>query len=176
MQRTVTRSDRHITPGNLFRIVYQILDVIRNTIIVCCFIGVILLCFTDVILRYFPWLKSLGWAEEILRYTNVWIIFLGASVAVKRKAHLSMIFLLNKFRPQIRKQIEFLLFLIAVVFISIFLVYGFRQSIKNIKQQIQSFPISFAWFYFSIPVGFFYMLLDTILIYIYKKHPFVIDV
>ena len=99
--------------------IYRIMDTLRNILIVVFFSTIIVVCFADVAFRYAPWIKSLGWAEEILRYLNVWIILLGASVATKRKAHLSMQYFLHLFFPKHKTMITKIVYVIVLIFLTI---------------------------------------------------------
>ena len=152
-------------------IIYRWLDTFRNITIVVLFSFVIISGFAEVISRYVL-MKSLGWTEEILRYLNVWIILLGASVAAKRNTHLSVNFFLRFFRPEYRKRITQGVYIAILIFLGIFIFFSTKKTIRNIDQQILAFPISIAWFYLAIPVGSLLMFIDYMLIFIYEKHPF----
>jgi TRAP-type C4-dicarboxylate transport system permease small subunit len=154
--------------GYLF---YRCIDILRNTTIIIFFSFIIVSCFTDVLFRY-GLSKSLGWTEEILRYLNVWIIFLGASVAAKRKVHLGMNFFLQFFRSELRTKIVKIIYVTILVFLLIFIVFGTKKTYQNFQQEIQAFPISIAWFYLAIPVGSFYMFIEFLLYLLYGNHPF----
>jgi TRAP-type C4-dicarboxylate transport system permease small subunit len=153
-------------------ILYRIFDVLRNVLIVVFFSVIIVTCFTDVVLRYAPWFQSLGWTEEILRYLNVWIILLGASVAAKRKGHLAMQYFLRVFRSKHQAVIGQFVHVTILVFLAIMIIFSTQKTLQNIQQQVQAFPITIAWFYLAIPVGSFYMFIDYLLILIYGNHPF----
>lgn len=154
------------------KLIYRIMDTLRNILIVVFFSTIIVACFADVAFRYAPWIKSLGWAEEILRYLNVWIILLGASVATKRKAHLSMQYFLHRFFPKNKTMINQIVHVIILIFLTIMIIFGTQKTIQNIQQQVQAFPITIAWFYLAIPVGSLYMFIDYLIILIYGEHPF----
>jgi TRAP-type C4-dicarboxylate transport system permease small subunit len=79
-----------------FAPIYHALNFIRNTLIVLIFSFIILTGAWAVFLRYLPDLKGLPWIDEVLRYLNIWVVFLGASVAVKQHSHLSVDFFLRK--------------------------------------------------------------------------------
>jgi TRAP-type C4-dicarboxylate transport system permease small subunit len=158
---------------NIGYIAYRCFDNLRNIMIVVFFSIIIVSCFVEVWLRYAPWLRSMGWTEEVLRYLNVWIIFLGASVATKLKSHLVMEYFVQFFRQNYRIWITKVVYIMILVFLAILIVLGVQKTIKNIPQEVQAFPISIAWFYLAIPVGCFYMFIDFLLILIYGNHPFV---
>ena len=151
---------------------YLIFDWLRNVLIMVFFSVIIVTCFVDVVLRYAPWLQSLGWTEEILRYLNVWIILLGASVAAKRKGHLAMQYFLRAFRSKHQAIIAQFVHVTILVFLAIMIIFSTQKTLQNIQQQVQAFPITIAWFYMAIPVGSFYMFIDYLLIIIYGDHPF----
>jgi len=154
------------------KLIYRLIDILRSTMIVVFFSIIIVACFADVVLRYAPWLRSLGWTEEILRYLNVWIIFLGASIAAKRSSHLAINYFLRLFRPRYRLWITKAVYITILIFLALFIVFGTQKTIQNIHQQVQAFPITIAWFYLAIPVGSLYIFIDILLIFIYGHHPF----
>lgn len=154
------------------RVIYLIFDSLRNVLIMVFFSIIIVTCFADVVLRYAPWLQSLGWTEEILRYLNVWIILLGASVAAKRKGHLAMQYFLRVFRSKHQAIIGQFVHVTILIFLVIMIIFSTQKTVQNIQQQVQAFPITIAWFYMAIPVGSFYMFIDYLLILIYGDHPF----
>lgn len=154
------------------RVIYLIFDWLRNVLIIVFFSVIIVTCFTDVVLRYAPWFQSLGWTEEILRYLNVWIILLGASVAAKRKGHLAMQYFLRIFPSKHQAIIGQFVHVTILIFLVIMVIFSTQKTLQNIQQQVQAFPITIAWFYLAIPVGSLYMFIDYLLILIYGDHPF----
>lgn len=151
--------------------IYRCLDIFRSTVIVVLFSFIVISGFAEVVSRY-VFSKSLGWTEEILRYLNVWIILLGASIAAKKNSHLSVTYFCQFFPLRYQKRISQAVYLIVLIFLAIFILYGARKTVKNIDQKILAFPISIAWFYLAIPICSLLMLIDYMLIFIYKRHPF----
>jgi len=156
-----------------FRPIYGILDGIRNILIILIFSFVILAGAIEIFLRFTPGLRSFPWIDEILRYLNIWLVFLGASVAVKESSHLVMEFLVYKLFPvrgiAVLKRITMTIILVTLGFI---FYIGLRRALSMTHVVIQAFPISISFFYLAIPVGCAYMIMDYILIMIYDKHPF----
>ena len=52
-------------------------------------VAICVIVFVNVFFRYFLHI-GLGWTEELARYLQVWMTFLGATVAVKRWAHFQL--------------------------------------------------------------------------------------
>jgi TRAP-type C4-dicarboxylate transport system permease small subunit len=61
---------------------------------------------------------------------------------------------------------------VVMCFLLILLYYSAQKTIQNIPQSMMEFPVSVAWTYLALPIGFVYMLLDCLLILIYGYHPF----
>lgn len=56
----------------------------------------------NVILRY-GFNSGITWSEELARFSFVWMIFLGAIVALKEDSHLKVVLLIERFPPAVRK-------------------------------------------------------------------------
>ncbi len=155
--------------GHIF---YKIFDSLRYAAIVIFFSFIIIVCFAEVFSRYVL-SHSFGWTEEILRMVNVWVIMLGASIAAKRNTHIQVTFFLKYFPPTYRKKITQAVYIVLFVFFVILIVFGTKKALQNIPLEIVAIPnFSIAWFYFAIPIGSAYILLEYMLRFIYKKHPF----
>ena len=156
-----------------FEHIYHVLNFIRNMLIVLIFSFIILAGAWAVFLRYMPGMKGLPWTDEVLRYLNIWVVFLGASVAVKQDSHLSIDFFLRKlFSPKWATVIRKLTLVIIAGCFCILIYASVKKVLGSLNVVIQAAPISIAVFYLAIPVGAFLMLLDYILILVFGEHPF----
>jgi TRAP-type C4-dicarboxylate transport system permease small subunit len=152
---------------------YTIFDLTRNVLIVLIFSFVILSGAVDIFLRYVTHLGSLKWTDEILRYLNIWVVFLGAGVGVKRGSHMSVDFFLRKFfKPDAVKVIQKIMLTIILLTLLVLVISGTAKVMNYLNVQIQATTMSIAWFYLAIPLGCLFMIGDYILILIYGVHPF----
>ncbi|MCF3933159.1 TRAP transporter small permease [Acuticoccus sp. M5D2P5] len=62
---------------------------VEATIMVAAMATVVVVIMVQVVLRY-VFNDSLSWAEELVRYTIVWMSFLGAGMGIARGAHIVM--------------------------------------------------------------------------------------
>ncbi|MFQ3619729.1 MAG: TRAP transporter small permease subunit, partial [Spirochaetales bacterium] len=69
---------------------YRIIDRIRAILIILILGFIIGIGAVQIFLRYFPYTKAFDWVDEIMRYLNIWVVFLAASIGVKESTHLSM--------------------------------------------------------------------------------------
>ena len=156
-----------------YAVLYKILDIIRNVLIVGIFSFIILAGAWAIFLRYMPNLKTLPWIDEVLRYLNVWLVFLGASVAVKQGSHLSVDFFLRRlFPPKIVEALKKFTLLGILICLIILVVASTKKFIGSLNVVIQAAPVSIALFYLAIPVGCLLLILDYALILFCGEHPF----
>ena len=106
--------------------------------------------------------RSLFWTEELGRYILIWIIFLGASIAMREKKHIGIDYLVSKLKSPVNEIIlkfgSLLIFFCAVVFI----VYGIRISLIAMMQNTAALNIPIGYIYMAIPVSGILLILDLI--------------
>ena len=155
--------------------IYTVFDRIRLCGIVFTLGWMVVLCFTQVILRYFAssFIRPFIWGDEILRLTSVWVAFLAASVGVRESAHLNLEYFISKFLNTKNIVIVKKIILIVAIAIMCLLIYhGILQVYADKDNYLQNIHIPLAWFMAAIPVGCFFILVEFLLILIYGRHPF----
>ena len=156
-----------------FKPIYNTMNVIRNALIVLLFGFIITVGAINIFLRYMPGLSSMKWPDEILRYVNIWVIFLGASIGVRMESHLRIDYFVQQFFSQktaylIRKST----YIIMLGTLAFLIVIGTEKFFNMINVYIQAFPISISIFYLAMPVACFLMFIDYLLIFLFGEHPF----
>lgn len=96
---------------------------------------------------------SLFWSEEVGRICLVWISFLGASAAYKRRAHIGMDFLVVRLPRSVRRKLETLVVLLSLAFFMLLLVYGtvFSSFITGQRTAALGLPLTLT--YLVIPLS-----------------------
>lgn len=120
------------------------------------------LLFINVILRY-VFLAPIGWAEEISLYLIVWIVFVGASVAVRTRGHIAIDLLPLTLSPENRSRLAFLVGILILIFLGVFFYYSGVHTLR-VKDAGQVTPVMLApmWLaYLAMPVGSALMFLRT---------------
>lgn len=96
---------------------------------------------------------SLFWSEELARYLLVWLTFLGATVAYRRRMHPSVDLAFKKLSKPGRARMRCLVHLLSLVFFAILIWYGtsFAYFIRLQTTPALSLP---KWLIFAvIPVS-----------------------
>lgn len=89
----------------------------------------IALVFLNVILRFF-FNSGLVWSEEVSRYVFVYVIYLGAIVAMKENAHLGV----DTFIKNCPEKLKWLLFVVGRVIIITVMAILFKGSLAMVIQ------------------------------------------
>ena len=113
----------------------KILNNLEEYVAIVLFAAMVILIFLQIIFR-FVFNFSLSWTEELARYTFVFLVYISASIAVKRGRHL---------------KVEALLW---IVFNAIMVVVGFQMA-SEIFTTGQSSPV------LSLPMGMVYMIIPV---------------
>ena len=156
------------------RRIYAVIDTLRSVLIIAILGFIIFIGTVQIVMRYTPGINALSWVDEIMRYLNIWLVFLAASVGVRESSHLNLDYFLNKLFSaaaiRVVKKVSQLAIIAALVVV---IYHGTIRVIDNLHTVIQSLPISIAIFYAAIPVGSAVILLDYLLILTSGgEHPF----
>jgi len=96
---------------------------------------------------------SLFWSEELARFLLVWLTFLGASAAYRRKAHPTIDVIYGRLRPGWQHIFSILSHLVSLGLFAIMMVYG-CQFAYFVRLQISPALYLPKWIVFSvIPVS-----------------------
>ena len=116
------------------------------------FIMMTTITFFQVVGRY-VFGKSCFWAEELARFSMVWIAFLGAAIGVSLKAHTRIDFFINLLSARPRQWVELfdsfacLAFILLVTYSSIDIV---KISMRNITTGLR---VPLGYVYLALPVS-----------------------
>ncbi len=93
------------------------------------------------------------WYDEVARLCFVWMIFLGAAVAVRRGAHFRLHLLVDRLRPAMRRRVDLIDTLIVIAFATVLVAGGIAILPIARRQVTDALEISMVWFYGALPVG-----------------------
>ena len=93
--------------------------------------------------------QSLFWSEELARFLLVWLSFLGASVAYRRKAHPGVDVLSSRMPDSLRKMFAVIVHSVSLIFFFVMILYGCRFA-YFVRLQISPALYVPKWIIFSI--------------------------
>jgi len=96
--------------------------------------------------------SPLLWTEEAARYLMIWMALVGASITLKRREHVGIEIVINKFKPKIRVIIKLIRDLFILYFLYILINEGIIMAIEAKDQLSPALRISMFWPLLSVPV------------------------
>ncbi|WZL72144.1 TRAP transporter small permease [Clostridiaceae bacterium 35-E11] len=117
--------------------------------------------FSQVVFRYI-FRASLPWSEELARYILVWLTFLGASIGVKRNAHIGVEVVVKFLPPLLRKTTNMIAQTLSLAFFMVLIVYGMKVVAITMMQLSPAMKINMGYVYLAIIVGAAFMTLHLI--------------
>ena len=118
-----------------------------------------MLAFSGVITRY-VFSYSPDWLEEIVIYAVIWAVFVVASTIAEERGHVGATFIAEMLPPALRRLVEILTGLLALVFCVLVCYWGFQVVYiacltDERSATIMRYPL---WgFYLALPVGMMLM-------------------
>lgn len=106
--------------------------------------------------------EPFAWTEELATLLFAWIVFIGASLALKKREHFALEIAVDRLRGNVRRIADTII-LAAVIVFSILLIWlGTRLSISSWVVRTAAMEIPRTWLYASVPVGGALMLARSI--------------
>ncbi|TNC60050.1 TRAP transporter small permease [Rubellimicrobium roseum] len=138
------------------------------------FTVVCLLNFTQVIGRYAIG-SSLTWAEEIMRYSMIWVMMLGGTAAIYRGDHMAVDSVVEALPSRRRHILRSVLFGIGGTFCVMLAWYGWPAAINNAQQSAAASGLPMILPYLALPIGAVLMLAQIVLCWIVGFHSTVVE-
>ncbi|WP_434573688.1 TRAP transporter small permease [Pseudomonas sp. Z3-8] len=115
-------------------------------LIVLCMVAMIVLVFGNVVLRY-AFNSGISVSEELSRWFFVWMIFLGALVALKDRAHLGMNSLVKRLPPAGKRACLVISHLLMLYICGLIVSGSWQQAVINLDVVAPASGLSMALFY-----------------------------
>lgn len=124
------------------------------------FFFIVFLVFLSIISRYI-FNAPINFSEQLSLFTLSWFVFLASAIAIKEGAHISIDVLTKKFSPRWQMILVWMVDAVSTILYIVIIFHGVRYSIKawgNTEPLV--WHVSMGLVYLSVPVGFFFMLLE----------------
>jgi TRAP-type C4-dicarboxylate transport system permease small subunit len=114
--------------------------------------------FAQVLMRY-VFLSPFPWAEEVARFLLVWISCVGAAYGVKKKMHISILFLSKRFVGYKKSMMALVIHIMVLSLFWVCFYEGIGLSLAQWDQISPASRIPMTWAYLGVPVGFGFMIM-----------------
>jgi TRAP-type transport system small permease protein len=109
----------------------------RATSVPCVILGGVMVAvvISGVFARYLLQ-NPMSWTEEVSRFLMNWMALLGASIATRHRAHLGLVYFVQKFPISVQRLSKLLMDILIMVFLYLLTVEGFQMALTA-KEQIE---------------------------------------
>lgn len=122
-------------------------------IIAASFLAVMMIVLATQVFSRYVLNDSISFAEELIRFLEIWVVFLGASLCVKDDTHPTVTIFANLFPKKTQFFIRIFAHLAVFAVGVVMIVVGYQFAMKYINQLSPTMRISVAWVYAAIPVS-----------------------
>lgn len=105
-----------------------------------------------VFMRYF-WNEPIQWTEEMSGLLMIWVVMLGAVVAERDKAHLTIPFVVDGLPGRAKKLVSAVISLISIALLLYMAKLGYDLAIMTEFKVTQILKISWYWIDLAVAVG-----------------------
>ncbi len=125
-------------------------------LVVMCLLGAV-----KVLSRYL--LSSpIAWTEELAVILFTWLVFIGASLALKKNEHFAIDVVVKMLPAAMRKYSSIVRHIAVVLFCLLLIGYGINLAVLSWSVLTPVLEISRGWFYLPVPFGGLLMLARTV--------------
>ena len=130
----------------------DIVSLLFRPIIATLYLIMIAITFSQVIFRYLLD-SALPWAGELAIFFFIWIIFLGASIALIKGVHIGVDIFTNLLNKKFKKINLVLINFIIIIFCSLIIYGSIPLIIDNFSQRSPALEIRLSYVYACIPIS-----------------------
>ncbi len=116
------------------------------------FVSIVALVFSAAFFRQFG--RPIVWADDVAKLLFSWAAFLGADVAMRYSRLVGLDFLVKKLPRKVAKIVQIFVFLIIIMLLASFVVYGVKLTIDGLDRSFQTLSnVSYSYVTASLPVS-----------------------
>jgi len=149
----------------VFKLIKKILDRSLEILVMVVMAALVLDVSWQVFTRLVLKNPSTG-TEELAVFMVIWVVLLGAAVALNRGAHLGIDYLVGKLPVRIRLYTEVFVFLCIVLFsLCVMVIGGISLVISTLKlgQISPALGVKIGYVYLAIPISGFFLVLYSVI-------------
>jgi len=117
----------------------------------CLLAVIVVLVFSAAIMRFFG--HPLIWSVDLAQLLFIWLCFIGATKAMREKAHIGIDLLVRRLGHRARLAVEIVVTLVILAFLALLAVEGYRLTMLNRQRLFGDSGLSYAFVTAAVPVG-----------------------
>lgn len=94
------------------------------------------------------------WSEVLIRFTLIWMVFMGVPAAFRQGAMVCVDLAHRKGGPRTKRALDWLVAVTALILVAVIIRYGFDYAYRARFQTISGLEsFSMTWAYLALPIG-----------------------
>lgn len=118
---------------------------------------IVVLVFIAAVMRFFN--RPLIWSVDLAQLLFIWLCFIGATRAMRERAHLGVDLLVRRLRHRHRLYLEIGLAVVFIAFMSVLAWEGYKLTMLNRERLFGDSGLSYAYVTIAVPVGCLFLTL-----------------
>jgi TRAP-type C4-dicarboxylate transport system permease small subunit len=103
------------------------------------------------------------WTEVLIRFTLIWMVFMGIAAAFRQGAMVSVDVLYRWSSPKIKRVLDYVVTVAALTLLSVILWWGWDYANRGKVQTVIGLEdVSMFWAYLAMPVGAVFSMIGVI--------------
>ncbi|GAB6058639.1 hypothetical protein JCM31598_17560 [Desulfonatronum parangueonense] len=136
-----------------------LVDAVIRFLAFCSLLAMLAIITLQIVFRLY--FQALPWSEEVSRHLLVWTTFLGATMAYRQGAHISVTFLVDSFSLSLRRIIRISAIIASLFFFGVAMWYAARYMQMQSFQVTASLRLPMPYVYAVMPFAFAVMILHA---------------
>jgi len=132
-------------------------------LVIACLVVMSAVTFVSTAIRFLvPGVGGIYWAEEVTRYTSIWMVFLAGGLGVRYGVHLHVDLITARLPHGVQRALRVFSCLLMLVFEGVLVYFGTIVMLDTMDQQSSSLLLPMGYMYAAIPVGALLMIVETL--------------
>ncbi|WP_265516825.1 TRAP transporter small permease [Nitratireductor luteus] len=127
------------------------LCVVNGLLVAAMLATMLSLVFANIVSRYF-FSVSFGWIEEVSRYLMIWIVFIGAGLAMREGMHVAVTIFVD-LTTRIKPALTWAAFALVFAFFAALAWYGTEYAQFASRQRSAMLHLPMSMIYLAVPIG-----------------------
>ena len=141
------------------RLVLRFVRMVVDVVLVALLTAMIGLIMFQILGRY-VFNYSISWSEEAAIFVQIWIVMLGAGLAMRNRHHIGIDLVVSRLPPLLRSLLKSTSFLLSVWFLLVLVVGSFGLISLGLIIKSTALQLPMAIPYAALPIGMSYLLLE----------------
>lgn len=129
----------------------RLFDLFEITLGIVLLAVITVLVFIAAVMRFFD--HPLIWSVDLAQLMFIWLCFIGAARAMRRRLHLGVDFVARLLPHHLRLALETALYCLFTAFLLTLAVEGYKLTMMNLARKFGDSGLSYAWVTIAVPVG-----------------------